>query len=101
MSFGLYAYRSQKDDWFGYALNGGLEGDRTLDLRDANAALSQLSHEPISLLLWKGTRPACPFPGAPGGTRTPDLLVRSQSLYPAELRAHTHCLKQLYYFSTG
>jgi hypothetical protein len=26
--------------------------------------------------------------GAPGGTRTPDLLVRSQTLYPAELRAH-------------
>ena len=26
--------------------------------------------------------------GAPEGTRTPDLLVRSQSLYPAELRAH-------------
>ena len=26
--------------------------------------------------------------GAPGGTRTPDLLVRSQSLYPAELLAH-------------
>ena len=25
--------------------------------------------------------------GAPGETRTPDLLVRSQSLYPAELRA--------------
>ena len=28
------------------------------------------------------------FSGAPEGTRTPDLLVRSQSLYPAELRAH-------------
>src|SRR5271154_5412802 len=27
--------------------------------------------------------------GAPGGTRTPDLLVRSQTLYPAELRAHS------------
>ncbi len=27
-------------------------------------------------------------PGAPGGTRTPDLLVRSQTLYPAELLAH-------------
>src|ERR1035437_1621081 len=27
--------------------------------------------------------------GAPGESRTPDLLVRSQSLYPAELRAHT------------
>ena len=26
--------------------------------------------------------------GAPEGTRTPDLLVRSQSLYPAELPAH-------------
>ena len=31
-----------------------------------------------------------PFPvnGAPEGIRTPDLLVRSQTLYPAELRAH-------------
>lgn len=27
-------------------LAGGLEGDRTLDLRIANAALSQLSYEP-------------------------------------------------------
>jgi hypothetical protein len=26
---------------------------------------------------------------APGGTRTPSLLVRSQTLYPIELRAHT------------
>ena len=26
--------------------------------------------------------------GALEGTRTPDLLVRSQSLYPAELQAH-------------
>ena len=29
------------------------------------------------------------FYGAPGEIRTPDLLIRSQSLYPAELRAHT------------
>ena len=29
------------------ALCGGPEGDRTLDLRVANAALSQLSHEPV------------------------------------------------------
>ncbi len=28
--------------------------------------------------------------GAPGVTRTPDLLVRSQSLYPTELRAHSN-----------
>ena len=26
--------------------------------------------------------------GAPEGTRTPDLLIRSQTLYPAELPAH-------------
>jgi hypothetical protein len=25
--------------------------------------------------------------GAPGVTRTPDLLIRSQTLYPTELRA--------------
>jgi hypothetical protein len=28
--------------------------------------------------------------GAPGETRTPDPLVRSQVLYPAELRAHSN-----------
>ena len=27
--------------------------------------------------------------GTPKGTRTPDLLIRSQSLYPTELPAHT------------
>ena len=32
---------------FGLCCFGGLEGDRTLDLRVANAALSQLSYEPI------------------------------------------------------
>ena len=26
--------------------------------------------------------------GAPGGIRTPNLLIRSQVLYPVELRAH-------------
>ncbi len=28
------------------------------------------------------------FFGVPGGIRTPDLLIRSQTLYPAELLAH-------------
>ncbi len=32
--------------------------------------------------------------GAPGGTRTPGLLVRSQSLYPAELRAREPIIRQ-------
>jgi hypothetical protein len=32
--------------------------------------------------------------GAPGEIRTPGLLVRSQTLYPAELRAHTRGFKR-------
>ncbi len=32
---------------FPYYFMHGLEGIRTLGLRDANAALSQLSHEPL------------------------------------------------------
>ncbi len=35
--------------------------------------------------------------GVPGGIRTPDLLVRSQSLYPAELQAHR--FNNIYYIS--
>ena len=30
--------------------------------------------------------------GAPGEIRTPDPLVRSQVLYPAELRAHCNII---------
>ncbi len=33
------------------------------------------------------------FYGAPGRIRTSDLLVRSQALYPAELRAHIALLQ--------
>ncbi len=34
--------------------------------------------------------------GTPEGTRTPDLLIRSQSLYPTELLAHKRFHKRLY-----
>ena len=34
------------------------------------------------------------FFGAPGEIRTPDSLVRSQVLYPTELRAHVSFIKQ-------
>ena len=37
----------KKDTLRGVFLFGGLEGDRTLDLTDANRTLSQLSYEPI------------------------------------------------------
>ena len=33
--------------------------------------------------------------GTPEGTRTPDLLIRSQSLYPTELPAHNAFHKRL------
>ena len=36
----------------------------------------------------KITRANLLISGAPGEIRTPDLLVRSQALYPTELRAH-------------
>ena len=36
--------------------------------------------------------------GAPGGTRTPDPLLRRQTLYPAELRARI--LDSFIYFTT-
>ena len=34
--------------------------------------------------------------GTPGGIRTPDLLVRSQTLYPAELQAHLVIFQSLF-----
>ena len=40
---------------------------------------------------------ACYLYGAPGEIRTPDPLVRSQVLYPTELRAH--CLNNKYKFN--
>ena len=39
-------------------------------------------------LNWKGEVGMKRVYGAPGRSRTSDLLVRSQLLYPAELRAH-------------
>ena len=35
------------------------------------------------------------FLGVPGRIRTPDLLIRSQTLYPAELRAHVEFLNAI------
>ena len=39
--------------------------------------------------------------GTPEGTRTPDLLIRSQSLYPTELLAHTHFFQMPEYNTTS
>ncbi len=47
--FALPKARQIKKEPFGSFFIGGPEGIRTLGLRDANAALSQLSHGPISV----------------------------------------------------
>ena len=48
--------------------------------------LQPLGPKPSALPSWATSRKN----GALEGIRTPDLLVRSQTLYPAELRAHDH-----------
>ena len=42
--------RNRRGKTTAISIFGGLEGDRTLDLCDANAALSQLSYEPKLIL---------------------------------------------------
>gem|GEM_PF-3368179 len=36
----------------------------------------------------------------PGGTRTPNLLIRSQVLYPIKLRVRDMCAKILFFFNS-
>ena len=83
------------------ATSGGAKGDWTLDLMLAKHAFSQLNYGPMNgwddgiwthdLLLPKQTRyQATLHPndiGAPDRSRTRNLLVRSQTLYPVELLA--------------
>ena len=44
-----------------------------------------------------GNRKTIPVVGALQGIRTPDLLVRSQTLYPTELAAHVLFSRLIYY----
>src|SRR5437879_9101345 len=62
--------------------------DLHLYLLDARVYRSD--SQPVQEVRHLGNRRAMGSPlefGAPGETRTPDLLVRSQPLYPTELRA--------------
>ena len=56
-----------------YAIPTGLRGVRSFNTYEKK----KTPHKVVSFSF-----------GAPEGTRTPDLLIRSQALYPAELRAH-------------
>ena len=80
---------------------GGETGIRTLDTLLTYTPLAGERFRPLSHLseltrVWASCfalncRNGCVknlYNGALGGSRTPDLLVRSQMLYPAELPAH-------------
>ena len=80
---------------------GGETGIRTLDTLSTYTPLAGERFRPLShlselTLVWASClalncRNGCvknSYNGALGGSRTPDLLVRSQMLYPAELPAH-------------
>ena len=43
---------------------------------------------PRCISLFESQKMLCALSGTPGGIRTPDLLLRRQLLYPAELLAH-------------
>ena len=82
-------------------VTGGETGIRTLDTLLTYTPLAGERFRPLSHLseltrFWASyaalpCRNGCvknSYNGALGGSRTPDLLVRSQMLYPAELPAH-------------
>ena len=49
-------------------------------------------------------RPPAQYNGAkfvPGGIRTPNLLIRSQKLYPVELQAQRNCRFSIFRFPIG
>ena len=86
-------------------LRAALEKIMSADSADPAAILSIIQRVeigPEEILLWTMCHAApdgiidttrsgvTKIDGTPKGTRTPDLLIRSQSLYPTELSAHRH-----------
>ncbi len=66
------------------------EGAHRLEAAAGNRIFRPLGCRARALTSWSGLGGFRPNPqnhGAPGETRTPNLLVRSQTLYPIELRA--------------
>ena len=103
--------------WAVFFFYGHLSGRRPLHL--ANARPFGRSKAPLGLLLLRKrgillseeTKNPNPSPiekrfgfslfGAMEGTRTPGLLIRSQSLYPAELPTHTFRSEQDVFYHAG
>ena len=69
----------------------GLETLRSRSVQPSRAALVRAAFHcssPTGQNKKPDTRMGIWLFGTPKGTRTPDLLIRSQSLYPTELSAH-------------
>src|SRR5215472_5156548 len=65
----------------------------------ADFTLDSMARKPALDPALRQCRGMCNYDsGAPGEIRTPDLLLRRQPLYPAELRAHCSSLYKLSYF---
>jgi hypothetical protein len=70
-------------------LSGWLNGSRqTLSSPTATRTATRRLKPPCLKFGWLPTHLFYLIYGAPGGIRTPGLLIRSQPLYPTELQAH-------------
>ncbi len=93
-------YSTQSDD-----INGAGDGNRTHATSLEGWSSTIELHPQLKYMVGKtGFEPATPWSqtrcstklshfriiGVPGETRTPNLLIRSQTLYPIELRAHRY-----------
>ena len=72
-------FRSWRGVVYGYTVYGP---------KDGNCRTSGFKPSPPNRPIKNPPKRGGLFIGAPGGIRTPDHLVRSQVLYPAELQAH-------------
>ncbi len=78
---------------------GGIWGSNPRHPEPQSGALPTELIPPYQFLRREGGQTAAPNPlpppgaGTPRGTRTPDLLLRRQLLYPAELLAHMRCTR--------
>ncbi len=73
----------------------GKTGFEPATLRSQTECSTKLSHFPIRQCYYFFNNNINNLIGAPGGTRTPNLLIRSQTIYPIDLRAHLLLLVHL------
>ena len=83
---GVLVFAPGKKSW--WTFEGGF-GQRTASTQNADFSPEkwQADDKHDFSLSWKVLGPSLVINGVPGGIRTPNLLIRSQKLYPVELQA--------------